>query len=503
MITSPAPVRLSDRGRLLAVFGPALIVLLFGALAYWGGVRERASRRAVDDSHRVIEASQRLLTRLVDAETGQRGYLLTGSDAYLTPYHAAESDVESQLARLRRMTLDSPVQQASLDSLGILVDAKFREMEATVALRRAGPDELALQTVTSGIGMQKMDAARRMVSVVQEEELSELAVRSAQAQRYSKLLFAILVLGTATAALVSLLLNRWMDRYAMLQREFAASLEQANGQLQAQRRELEAQNGKLQLLTDELAKRTDAAEAANRAKASFLASMSHDVRTPLNAILGYVDLLEMGIRGPVTPGQMQDLRRIRASGTRLLALINDILSFARLEAGKIEIRLESVALAAAIHQLEASFLPQVSARGLTYRNDGCDPALLVRADPERMGQIVLNLVTNAFKFTDPGGEIEISCVADGEYVAIRVRDTGRGIPADRLSTIFEPFVQVDRERTEQASQGVGLGLAISRELARAMGGELTVESAPGRGSCFTLDLPRAAPSDAGAEDTDG
>jgi signal transduction histidine kinase len=119
-----------------------------------------------------------------------------------------------------------------------------------------------------------------------------------------------------------------------------------------------------------------------------------------------------------------------------------------------------------------------------------------------MGQIVLNLITNAVKFTDPGGEIRVSCAVDGDYAATRVEDTGRGIPADRLSSIFEPFVQVDRERTDQASQGVGLGLAISRELARAMGGELTAESTPGRGSCFTLLLPRILPpapdgSDAG------
>lgn len=467
MIRSPSSERLSDRGRLLVVFGPALIVVLFGALAYWGSVRERASRRAVDDSHRVIETSQRLLIRLVDAETGQRGYLLTRSDAYLRPYLAAERDVETQLASLRRMTLDSPVQQASLDSLGLLVNAKFAELQATVSLRREGAGPAALETVNGGAGMRRMDAARRMVAVVQGEELSELAVRRAQEQRYSRLLFIILVLGTAIAALVSLLLNH-----------------------------------RLQLLTDELAQRTDAAEAANLAKTSFLASMSHDVRTPLNAILGYVDILEMEIHGPVTAEQRQDFGRIRASGRRLLALINDILSFARVEAGKLEIRMEAVVLDAAIHQMEASFLPQVSARGLTYHYDGCDPSILVKADPERMGQIVLNLITNAVKFTDPGGEIRVSCAVDGDYAATRVRDTGRGIPTDRLSSIFEPFVQVDRERTDASSQGVGLGLAISRELARAMGGELAAESAPGRGSCFTLLLPRILASGQGGADAE-
>jgi PAS domain S-box-containing protein len=245
-----------------------------------------------------------------------------------------------------------------------------------------------------------------------------------------------------------------------------------------------------------------AAEAANLAKSQFLGTMSHELRTPLNAIAGYVDLMQLGIRGPITDEQRSDLARIKRSAQVLMALVTDILNFARLEAGQVEFRHESVRLADVAADIEALVEPQVGARGLTYRYAPDAPAernqpLAVWADAERLKQVLLNLLTNAVKFTDAGGRVELVWgFADddnggGSVARIRVRDSGRGIPPDRLDQIFQPFVQVDRHLTQTSQQGVGLGLAISRDLARRMGGDLTVESALGEGSTFTLTLPAA------------
>jgi signal transduction histidine kinase len=200
--------------------------------------------------------------------------------------------------------------------------------------------------------------------------------------------------------------------------------------------------------------------------------------------------MEMGLRGPVTDAQASDLARIRRSQRHLLGLINDVLNFARVEAGHMELRIADMPLADLVEGLEALVAPQVLERGLAYDCPLADPSLVARADPEKVRQILLNLLSNAVKFTPVGGTVRVTARAEDGRVLVRVRDTGAGIPADRLESIFEPFVQLGRSLTS-AHQGTGLGLAISRDLARAMGGDLSAESAVGEGSVFTLSLPRA------------
>lgn len=229
------------------------------------------------------------------------------------------------------------------------------------------------------------------------------------------------------------------------------------------------------------------AEGANRAKGEFLAIMSHELRTPLNAIGGYADLIDMELHGPVTEQQHADLARIQQSQKHLLGLINQVLNYTRVETGTVHYELADVSVTEALAAAEALVVPQVRAKGLTYVLGGCAPTVRVRADREKLQQILLNLLTNAIKFTD-AGEIRVSCPAAGRTVSISVADTGRGIAADKLATVFEPFVQVD-QRLTRSHEGVGLGLAISRDLARGMAGDLNVESTLGAGSTFTLTLP--------------
>jgi signal transduction histidine kinase len=258
------------------------------------------------------------------------------------------------------------------------------------------------------------------------------------------------------------------------------------------------------LLAATQAARADA-EAASRAKSEFLAVMSHELRTPLNAIGGYAELIELGIRGPVTAEQREDLARIQRAQRHLLGLINGVLNYARVEAGAVHYAVEDVALDEVLATCETLTAPQVRAKGLTLRHVPCARGadgrpLRARADGEKVRQIVLNLLSNAVKFTAPGGELTLQCGRAGDEpehesepgrVRVWVRDTGRGIAPHQLARIFEPFVQLDAALT-RTQDGTGLGLAISRDLARGMGGDLTAESTPGVGSTFTVTLPTAA-----------
>jgi len=230
------------------------------------------------------------------------------------------------------------------------------------------------------------------------------------------------------------------------------------------------------------------AEEASRVKSEFLAVMSHELRTPLNAIDGYAELIELEVRGPITAAQREDIRRIRRSQKHLLSLINDVLNFVRLDSGTVRYEIRQFDLADAIRDVDDVTTPQLQAKRLRYVRRNCDGPLRVRADRDKVEQILVNLMTNAIKFTQPDGEIVLDCESAGDRVTVRVSDTGRGIPADKLSAIFEPFVQVARS-AGAPNEGVGLGLAISRDLSRAMGGDLVAESVIGKGSTFTLTLP--------------
>jgi signal transduction histidine kinase len=233
--------------------------------------------------------------------------------------------------------------------------------------------------------------------------------------------------------------------------------------------------------------------AASRAKSDFLAVMSHELRTPLNAIGGYASLMEMGLQGPVTAEQMTSLGRIQRSQRHLLGLINGVLSYSRLEGGHVEYTLSDVHLDDVLSTCESLVAPQAQAKNVSLEFRSRISDIRVRADQDKLQQVVLNLLSNAVKFTPPHGAIRVTCdvVSEGSVVAIRVTDTGVGIDPSQQERIFQPFVQLDSSLT-LPREGTGLGLSISRDLARGMGGDLIVESRVGEGSTFTLVLPRAA-----------
>ena len=232
------------------------------------------------------------------------------------------------------------------------------------------------------------------------------------------------------------------------------------------------------------------AEEANTAKARFLATMSHELRTPLNAIAGYTEILALGVHGPVNEEQRTALERIARSQRYLLSLINDILNFAKIESGHVSFDIREVCLEPLLRRIETFVQPQLTAKGISYHWTPEDCRLDIMVDEDKAQQILLNLLSNAIKFTPKGGRIEIDASLVDDRVKISVCDTGVGIPREKATDVFEPFVQLGRDFASD-SQGTGLGLSISRDLARKMDGDLSVKSEVGRGSTFTLELPAA------------
>lgn len=230
------------------------------------------------------------------------------------------------------------------------------------------------------------------------------------------------------------------------------------------------------------------AEAANRIKTELFARLSHEFRTPLHAVSGYLEILQQNIHGALTKEQRRDLDRIHQAQEHLMALVNMILDFAKLEAGPIELSMAEIPIEETLLGAEALVFPQFAKKKVTYTHRAGDPSLTVFADREKVQQILVNLLANAMKFTPAGGSVDLDWRIEDESLLIRVLDTGPGIPPEKIEQIFEPFVQL-RSPGSLPTGGTGLGLPISRDLARAMGGDIRAASQEGSGSTFTVTLP--------------
>ena len=272
--------------------------------------------------------------------------------------------------------------------------------------------------------------------------------------------------------------------------ELAAELEHRLDDSMLLSRKLTAANEDLQQAVGEAKRAKEDAESANRVKSEFLATISHELRTPLNAISGYADLMDAGVHGNLPIEYRDYLDRIRKSNTHLLELISGLLDFSKLEAGKLPLKVAPVSVSDIVGRLSPMVASQALAKNQQLHIERPADDLRVQADPERAVQVLLNLVSNAIKFTPNDGRIEVTTERRGQVVIVRVRDNGPGIPDGDSDRVFDPFVQLDKSLTRN-HQGAGLGLAISRDLARAMGGDVALETSGGRGATFALTLRSA------------
>jgi signal transduction histidine kinase len=450
-------------------FGSGVVaVALIGTLSYVSLGKLALATRNAGDSEAVLEQVEMLRTSIDAAGMAQRDYLLGGRSADRERFESARTAAQRDLARLRSIATADADSRNRVDSLAPALGAHLGDLERIAVLRQQRGLAAAAVALHDDDVAGVHDHVSALLSEFRDDQRLLYASRAREQAARASDAGIVLAVGLLVSFIAAALALANIRRYL------------------ADRRKLELQ--RTAVLEQEQAART-AAEEANRAKTDFLRMMSHELRTPLTAIQGYLELLEMGIYGGMTEEQISILRRIESNERHLLAIINDLLDFARVDAKRVELRITPLQVRDIRLAVDPVCRPQIDSKQLNYSWQGGGDLLIVRADREKVRQIVVNLVSNACKFTPRGGAIEVECVCLDRFVELRVTDTGPGIPTQKLDAIFEPFVQLDNGLT-RATAGTGLGLAISRELARAMGGDLAASSTLGHGSTFTLTLPR-------------
>jgi signal transduction histidine kinase/DNA-binding response OmpR family regulator len=462
LVSLPSPAWLA------LLFGLAIVLLITG-LSYRGWTAFGRHEDQLEVTQRTVAGTSALLLALTNAETGQRGFLLTGEERYLAPYLQARVDLPRLLKSLAMVGLVHPDQGQRIKSLVPLVNDKLAELALTIELRRSKGLDASLAVVRTDRGRVLMEQVRGICSEIQTVTVRRLTSYSQQARSRGNQGGLTSIFGGA--CLFCLLLGATVA----IQRG-TARRQSLIGELQQSERRLE------EAAAD--------AEAANRAKSRFLSTMSHEIRTPMNAILGYAQLM---LRDPGLGTEAKaNLEIIGRSGEHLLALINDVLDMSKIEAGRIELNPVTFNLPKLLADLAAMFRLRAAAKALQFEMsvDG-ESVPYVAADEGKIRQALINLLGNAIKFTERG-QIKLRVTldqrnADRLWLSARVEDTGAGITGEGLKKLFEPFSQAEQGLNTQ--EGTGLGLAISRQYARLMGGDLTVSSSPGTGSIFRFDIP--------------
>jgi signal transduction histidine kinase len=449
-------------------FGSGVVaVALIGTLSYVSLGKLAVATRDAGDTEAVLEQVEMLRQNVADAGLAQRDYLLASDPGDNGRFELARQSAERDIKRLQeRLSVASA--PSLVDSVAPLLATHLEDLSRISQVRRARGLDSAVAAMHRDEFTGTRDKLTAMLNELRDDQRAIFASRSRQQAARAGDAGIMIAIGLLVSFIAATLALANIRRYL------------------AQRRKLDLH--RTAVLEQEQAAR-NAAEEANRAKTDFLRMMSHELRTPLTAIQGYLELLEMGIYGGMTEEQISILRRIESNERHLLAIINDLLDFARVDARRVELRIAPLPVRDIRLAVDPLCRPQIDSKQLNYEWRAAEDNVVVRADREKVRQIVVNLVSNACKFTPRGGSIEVDCVRLDRAVELRVTDTGPGIPAQKLDAIFEPFVQLDNGLT-RATAGTGLGLAISRELARAMGGDLAVTSTLGHGSTFTLTLPR-------------
>ncbi len=433
-------------------FAAAALALILG-LSFWDWHKFQDASSYVQESENSLQKIDSLLSLMKDAETGQRGFVITGDRAYLDPYLNAVVKAPKELRDLQHSVVSQSLLKAEFSQLQENIGDKFAELQLTIDMKQAGRDQEVIAYVRNNRGKEMMDRIRGIGRGMQDRLMSQVKDRSMEARAQT---IQARVLSTGASCILFVLVA------------FA---------------------------TLKFKKEKEAAQAANEAKSAFLANMSHELRTPLNAIIGYSEILMEEAEDAGHLDFLPDVGKIRTAGKHLLELINAVLDLSKIEAGKMELYLETFSVQRLVDEVATVTRPLA----VQNKNEfvvAVDPAVnSMRGDQTKLRQTLVNLLGNASKFTSNGKVSMRVSSAPANKIRFEISDTGIGMNAEQKGKLFEAFSQADSS-TSRRFGGTGLGLAISRRFARMMGGEISVISEEGKGSTFTLLLPQTLNIDA-------
>jgi signal transduction histidine kinase/ActR/RegA family two-component response regulator len=454
-----------------------LFILIVISLSTWLSYRSLLNILRNDErvsfSHTLIDELDATLSTLKDAETGQRGFLITGEQAYLAPYDHAVSAIEQHLRFLKTLTADDPDQRRTLPLLERAISTKLAEVRETIDLRRGVSFSAAQAIVLTNEGKNTMEEIRRLVTLMEGHENDLLRQRNAESAASSRQA-RLTIFGDGVMG--ALLLLMFFAQVSKHMKERAALLQQEEAARQAAERAFDGER-----------QARDRAEQASRLKDEFLATVSHELRTPLNAILGWARMLRAGTVDPKSVNR--GLESIERNAVAQAQLIEDLLDISRIVAGRLRLEVVPLDLVDVIRAAVDVVKPAADAKQIQIETSFDRGAAAVTGDPQRLQQVIWNLLSNSIKFTAAGGRVETRLERRDNKAAIVVHDTGEGINPEFIPHVFELFRQADGGPSRKQG-GLGLGLAIVRRIVEMHGGTIRAESlGQGTGSTFIVELP--------------